>query len=222
MKKKQYAIIGLGRFGASIAKTLYELGNEVLAVDKNEKIVQEISEHVTYAVQADGTDEKNLKSLGIRNFDVAIIAMASDVQANIMTTILIKEMGIKYVVAKASNGIHAKVLEKIGVDKIVFPEVDMGVRVANNLVSSNIIDYIELSQDYRIIEILCLNQWVNKTIKELNIRLEYKVTLIAIKNQNNINISPDSDDILQPDDILMVLGKNDDLNKLKSRSFQTK
>ncbi|MEG0129568.1 potassium channel family protein, partial [Clostridium sp.] len=131
MTSKQYIIIGLGRFGASIAKTLYSLGNEVLAVDVDEEVIQDISPDVTHAVQADATDEGVLRALGLRNFDVAVITIGSDAQASIMATLLVKELGVKYVIAKAHNEVHAKVLYKIGADRVVFPERDMGVRVAH-------------------------------------------------------------------------------------------
>ena len=135
MSKKQFVVIGLGRFGSSIAKTLYSLGNEVLAIDSDEEVVQSIADSVTQAIQAEATDEATLKSLGIRNFDVAVVTVGTDVQSSIMITLLVKELGIKYVVAKAQNELHAKVLYKIGADRVVFPERDMGIRVAHNLCS---------------------------------------------------------------------------------------
>ena len=158
---RQYVIIGCGRFGSSVAKTLYKMGHDVLAIDSNEEIVQYISEEVTHAIQADATDERVLKSLGIRNFDVAIITIGSNIQSSIMATLIVKELGVKYVVAKAHNEIHAKLLLKIGADRVVFPERDMGMRVAHNLVSSNILDYIELSPEYSIMEITPPNEWGN-------------------------------------------------------------
>ncbi|MGB5824525.1 MAG: TrkA family potassium uptake protein, partial [Proteocatella sp.] len=143
-----YVIIGCGRFGSSVAKTLYSLGHEVLAIDSNMDIIQSISDNVTQAVQADGTEEVTLKSLGIRNYDVAIISVASDIQASIMATIIVKELGISYVVCKAKDELQAKVLYKIGADRVVFPERDMGVRLAHNLVSKNILEFIELDPKY--------------------------------------------------------------------------
>ncbi|MEL5900799.1 TrkA family potassium uptake protein, partial [Clostridium sporogenes] len=140
MGRKQFVVIGLGRFGTSVAKTLYTLGNDVLAIDSSEDIVQSIADSVTHSVQIDATDENSLRSLGIRNFDVAVITIGSDIQASTMATLLVKEMGVKYIIAKANTEIHAKVLYKIGADRVVFPERDMGVRVAHNLVSTNILD----------------------------------------------------------------------------------
>lgn len=149
MKKKQYLVIGLGRFGKSMAKTLYELGNDVLAVDSREDNVQNISHYSTEAVQTDATEEENLKAIGAGNFDVAVIGIGNDIQSSVIVTLLLKEMGLKYVIAKANTELHARILYKIGADKVVFPEKDTAIRVAHNLVSSSILDFIELSSEYR-------------------------------------------------------------------------
>lgn len=215
--KKQFAVIGLGRFGSSIAKTLYSLGHEVLAVDENEEAVADIVEHVTHAVQADATDETSLKALGIRNFDVAIVAIGNDMQASILVTLMVKEMGIDYVVSKAQNDLHAKVLYKTGADRVVFPEREMGVKVANNLVSSNILDYIELSEDYSIVEIQPISEWMGKNLKEINMRAKYGVNVMAIKQHGDINISPTAADTIKQGDILIVVGQNDDIASLGER-----
>ncbi len=215
---QQFAVIGCGRFGASVATTLYELGYDVLAIDENEDVIQEIADSVTHAVQADATDEVSIKSLGIRNFDVVIIAIGSDIQSSIMATILVKELGVKYVVAKAQNELHAKVLYKIGADRIVFPERDMGVRVAHNLVFPNILDCIELAPDYSIIEVSALKEWEDKSLRELNIRSKYGVNVMAIKYEGNINISPKADDVIKKGDILVVIGHNDELQEIEKKA----
>lgn len=212
---KQFIVIGCGRFGSSVAKTLYKMGNDVLAVDGDEHIVQLISDEVTHAVQADATDENALRALGIRNFDVAVITIGSDIQSSIMATLIVKELGVKYVVAKAQNELHAKVLYKIGADRVVFPERDMGMRVAHNLVSSNILDYIELAPDYSIMEISALEEWVGKSLVEINIRSKYGINIMAIKHGNNINVSPSAKDIIHAGDVLVVVGNNNDLKKLE-------
>lgn len=214
---KQFVVIGCGRFGTSVAKTLYNQGHDVLAIDSDEEIVQEISDSVTYAAQADVEDEGALKSLGIRNFDVAVISIGSNIQASIMATLIVKEMGVKTVIAKAQNNVHAKVLYKIGADKVVFPERDMGVRVAHNLVSANILDYIELSPDYSIVEIAAIDEWENKTLKELRLPTKYGINIMAIKQTDSMNVSPKADDIIKSGDILIVLGSNQDLNKLEKK-----
>ncbi|PLX34843.1 MAG: potassium transporter Trk [Clostridiales bacterium] len=215
--KKQFVVIGLGRFGTSIAKTLYSLGHEVLAVDESEETVADIVEHVTHAVQADATDETSLKALGIRNFDVAIVAIGNDMQASILVTLMVKEMGIDYVVSKAQNDLHAKVLYKTGADRVVFPEREMGVKVANNLVSSNILDYIELSEDYSIVEIQAPSEWAGKNLAEINIRAKYGVNVMAIKRNAEINISPTAVDTIEEGDTLIVVGENEDLGSLGER-----
>lgn len=212
---KQYVVIGCGRFGSSVARTLYNMGHDVLAIDSSEEIIQYISEEVTHAIQADATDENVLKSLGIRNFDVAIITIGSNIQASIMTTLMAKELGVKYVVAKAHSEIHAKLLFKIGADRVVFPERDMGIRVAHNLVSGNILDYIELSPEYSIIEITAPSEWIGKTLLDLNVRSKYGINVMAIKHDSQINISPTATDCIKDGDILVVIGRNKDLEKLE-------
>ena len=162
---KQFVVIGLGRFGESVAKTLYSLGHEVLAIDMDEDSVQEIADNVTHAVQMDATDESALKTLGLRNFDVAVVTIGSNIQASVMITLLVKELGVKYIIAKGQSDLHAKVLYKIGADRVVLPEKDMGVRVAHNLVSASILDFIELSPDYSIMELRVLNEWDGKSLK---------------------------------------------------------
>lgn len=215
MAGKQYVVIGLGRFGSSVARTLHSLGNEVLAIDSDDEAIQKISESVTQAVQADATDEGTLKSLGIRNFDIAVISIGSDIQASIMATLIVKEMGVKYVIAKAQNEIHAKVLYKIGADKVVFPERDMGTRVAHNLCSANILDYIELSPDYSIMEITALDEWTDKSLRQLAMRSKYGVNVMAIKKGNDINISPSADDVIEKGDILVVIGGIEELGAIE-------
>ncbi|MDF2882053.1 MAG: trkA [Clostridiaceae bacterium] len=216
MSKKQFVVIGLGRFGSSLAKTLYALENDVLAVDIDEDTVQNISESVTHSVQADGTDENSLRALGISNFDVAVITIGEDIQASIMTTLLVKEIGVKHIITKANNELQAKVLYKIGADRVVLPERDMGVRVAHNLVSSSILDYIELSPDYSIAEIVAPEDWYNRSLKELSMRSNYGVNVVAIKHYGDINVSPNADDVVEPGDIIIAIGGTDELSKIEN------
>ncbi|SCG82640.1 Ktr system potassium uptake protein C K(+)-uptake protein ktrC [Proteiniborus sp. DW1] len=215
---KQFVVIGCGRFGTSVAKTLYNQGHDVLAIDKDEEIVQEISDSVTYAAQADVEDEYALKALGIRNFDVAVVSIGSDIQASIMATLIVKELGVKTVVAKAQNDVHAKVLYKIGADKVVFPERDMGVRLAHNLVSSSVIDYIEFDPDYSIVEITATKEWEYKTLNELKLPSKYGINVIAIKKKVGLNISPNADEAIMPGDVLIVIGSNTNLANLEKKS----
>ena len=212
---KQFVVIGCGRFGSSIAKTLYNLGHEVLAIDADEEKVQDIAEEVTHAVQADVTDENVLTGLGIRNFDVVIVSIGSKYEASIMATLIAKELGVKRVIAKAHDALHGKVLSKIGADRIIYPERDMGVRVAHNLVSSNILDFIELSSDYSILEITALDQWADKTLKELALPTKYGINVMAIKRGKRINVSPYADDVIDKGDILVVIGSTEDITKIE-------
>lgn len=215
MSKKQFLVVGLGRFGTSIAETIYELGHDVLAIDKSEEKIQEISDSVTHAVQMDSTDENILKTLGVTNFDVAVVTIGSSLQDSVMSTLILKELGIKYIIAKANNELHAKVLKKIGADKVILPERDMGLRVAHNLVSSNILDYIELSEEYSILEIEAIQDWFNKSLKDIQIRGKHGINVVAIKRGEKINISPSAEDIIKENDVLVALGSARDLNKFE-------
>lgn len=216
MAGKQYVVIGLGKFGTSVAKTLYDTGNDVLAIDRNEELVQEIADNVTHAIQLDATDENALKTIGITNFDVAIITIGSDIQSSVMATLLVKEVGVKYIVAKAHSDLHAKVLQKIGADRVIQPEKDMGARVAHNLVAINILDYIELSPDYSVIEIESPKVWHGKTLRELNVRAKYGINIMAVKGANDINITPNAEDVISEDDIILAIGSTHDLAKLET------
>lgn len=215
---RQFAVIGCGRFGTSLAQTLYSLGYDVMAIDKSDEIIQEISSTVTYAVQADALDENTLKTLGISNFDVAVVTIGSDMQASIMATLIAKELGVNLVISKAQNELHAKVLQKIGADKVVFPERDMGARIAHNLVSSNILDYIEFAPDYSIVEVVVPEEWRHKSLRELKLPATYGINVIAIKQGEDLNISPHAEDAIDPDDILIVIGNNKDLQKLEKKN----
>lgn len=217
MGKKQFVVVGIGRFGRALAETVYNLGHDVLAIDTNEEKVQEIADNVTHAVQMDATDENALKALGIRNFDVAVVTIGSNIQASVMATLLLKELGIHYIIAKGNSELHAKVLSKIGADKVILPEQDMGRRVAHNLISSSILDYIELSSEYSIMEIEALNEWCNKSLKDLGLRKKYGINVVAIKDKKNVNVSPAADDTIKEKDIIVALGSVNDLNKLEKR-----
>ncbi|HLR33943.1 MAG TPA: TrkA family potassium uptake protein [Tissierellales bacterium] len=208
-------IIGCGRFGLNVAKTLYGLGNEVMVVDINEEKIKEIANNVTHAVQADVMDEFILNKLGISDFDVAIISIGSNLEASIMATLMAKELGVKKVIAKARSEAHGKILSKIGADKIIFPERDMGIRLAHNLVSANILDFIELSPEYSIVEIVAMKGWKNKKLKELHLPTEYGINVMAIKRGKNINVSPYADDIIEEGDILVVIGNTKDIRRVE-------
>ena len=215
---KQFAVIGCGRFGSSVAKTLYNEGHDVLVIDKDPVIVQEIADQVTYAVQVDTIDESALKSLGLTNYDVVIVSIGADIQASILTTLICKEIGVKKIIAKAQTEIHGRLLNKVGADSVVFPERDMGVRVAHNLVSPSILDYIELSPDYSIVEISVLDEWEGKSLLDLRLPSKYGVNILAIKHENDINISPNANYKIVLGDVLVVIGNNKDLSKFEERA----
>lgn len=221
MKKKQYAVIGLGRFGTSLARTLWKLGQEVLAIDMDEERLRYISEEVTHTLLADTTDINVLKNIGIANFDVVVVAIgAMNVQASVFTTMLLKELGVKYVVVKALNRIEGRVLERVGADLVVFPEREMGKRIAHDLVASktcnNIVDYIELPQGFKIIETLAIKDMIGKKLKELNIRSNYNVNVILIKRASGeVLFSPGPDDAVIVDDLLVVAGEQDAVKRFE-------
>jgi trk system potassium uptake protein TrkA len=213
--KKQYLIFGVGRFGSALARTLCELGHEVLAVDSDESRVAAIASDVTNAMQVQAMDEEGMRSLGIRNFDAVIVAIGDNLQHSIMTCIMCKEMGAKYLVGKATDAMHARVLMKLGVDRVVFPERDMGVRVAHSLTSPHLLDLINLDDDYALINLTCPQSWVGKSMRELDIRRRYRVLVLAIYHgpQMSMDITPDTK--LKPDDKLLILGKRRDVEEVE-------
>lgn len=213
--KNQYAVIGLGRFGASISKELIKLGYEVLGIDKNEEIVDELSSELTHTVVADATDEEVLKSLGMRNFDCAVVAIGDDIQSSILTAIVLKDLGVKKVVAKALSDLHGKVLNKIGVDRIIYPERDMGIRVAHQLVSPNLLDYIEISKDYTIAELSVSKRISGLTIKELDPRAKYGCSVVAINKTTGVIIAPTATDTVNEHDIMVIIGTNDHIEEFE-------
>ncbi|MGB9793051.1 MAG: potassium channel family protein, partial [Thermacetogeniaceae bacterium] len=199
--KKQFAVIGVGRFGGSVARTLHKMGYEVLAIDKDEQEIEAIMNEVTHAVQLDALDIDALKKLGIRNFDVVIVGIGNDLEASILVTLELKELGVKYVVAKAANDLHGKVLERVGADKVVYPERDMGVRVAHYLVSSNVIDHIQLSSEYSIVEIQAPRKLVGLSLGEADLRANYGIAVLAIKREKEIVVSPTASDVIKEGDV---------------------
>ncbi len=211
---KQFAVIGLGRFGSSVATTLARMGYDVLAVDTNEQKVEQIVNQVTHAVQADALDDDSLKALGMRNFDVVIVAIGHDMQASILTTVMLKEMGVKTVVSKANTELHGRVLARVGADKVVFPERDMGVRVARSLVSKNLLDHIDLSPVFSIMELVAPADFVGKSLLESGVRGKYGVTILAIRRGHDVLISPGAREVIREGDVLVAIGRNDRLQQL--------
>jgi trk system potassium uptake protein TrkA len=215
MKDNQFAVIGLGRFGSSLAKELVELGCEVLGIDKKEKVIDEMSEFLTHAIIADTIDEEALRSIDIRNFDCVVVAIGNDIQASILTTILLKELGVKKVVAKALSVLHGKVLSKIGIDRVIFPERDMGVRVANQLVSPNLLDYIELSDEYTIAELSATRKIAGLSLKELDTRARYGCSIVAINKKKDVIIAPTAEDVVEEGNVMVVIGTNEQIENFE-------
>lgn len=207
---KSYVVIGLGRFGTAVATELCKLGNEVLAIDPDQGKVQAVADEVTHAVVADARDPAVLRSLGVRNFDCAVVSVGNDVGSSALITLSLKEMGVPKVICKAQSHDHRKVLEKIGADQVVFPEHETGVKLAQNLTHSNVLNFIELSEDYGIVEAKAPASWIGKTIKEMDVRNRFKVNIIAIRTgeTDNINIAPGADYILKESDVLILLGQD--------------
>lgn len=217
MAKKEFVVFGLGRFGRSVATTLIESGCNVLVVDNDPDKVQDMADIATYAVRGDVMDSEMLQGLGLSNFDGAIVAIGGNLEASVMVTILAKEIGVPFVMAKAQNDLHAKVLKKVGVDQVVFPEKDTGIRLAHNLVMGNFFNAIELSSKFSIMEIDVPKEWDNHSLKELNIRAKHNINVIGIRKAEELDINPSPDEKISKDDILIVIGDNSSLNKLKGK-----
>ncbi len=213
---KQFAVIGLGRFGSSVAKTLTQMGYEVLGIDIDEDVVNNMADALTSAVKADILDEQALKALGIRNFDAVIVAIGKEMQASILVTVILKEMGVQEVVAKARTELHGRVLERVGADKVVFPERDMGEKVAKALVSKNIMDQIALSPEYSLVEMAAPTVFINKTLEKSGARQKYGVSILAIRRGAEVIISPQAGDVVRGGDILVVIGKDAQLRKFEA------
>ncbi|MDF0725361.1 TrkA family potassium uptake protein [Cytobacillus sp. S13-E01] len=215
MKKKEFAVIGLGRFGGSICRALSEEGMEVMAIDVVEEKVNEFASIASHAVVGDTTDESVLKSLGIRNFDHVIVAIGDNIQASILTTLILKELGVKHITVKAQNDYHEKVLNKIGADQIVHPERDMGKRIAHNIISNNVLDYLELSDEHSIVEIVASQRLDGYSLIDLDIRAKYGINIVAFKRGKDIIVSPQATEIIKKGDILIVIGADTDIDRFE-------
>ena len=205
---KSYIVIGLGRFGQTLARQLCSLGAEVLAMDIRSDLVQQVADEVTHAVVGDSQDKDVLRALGVKDFDCAIVAIGSDLASSVLTVMNLKELEIPYIICKAHDETHRRVLEKLGVDRVIIPEQENAVRLARSLNSHNVLDYIELSEEYGILEIPAPRGWQGKTLKELNIRAKLGVNIIAVESGGITNVSPAADYKILPGDVLVVLGDN--------------
>ena len=220
MKEQQFVVIGLGRFGSSLALELMEMGYEVLGIDHHEERVDEMSEKLTHAVMADATDEEIMRSLGVRNFDCGIVAIGDNMERSILAAILLKELGVKQVVAKAITVLHGRALSKLGVDRVIFPEKDMGVRVAHQLVTPHLLDYIELSKDYKIVELTVPSCMDGKSLSELNTRAKYGCSIIALNRDSGIIVAPTAHDHLNKGDIVVVIGSNESIDRFENGAMK--
>ena len=214
MKKKEYGVLGLGKFGMAVAMTLAESGNSVIAVDMDADRVDEAAQFVTCAMVADVTDPDVLENLGISNLDCVIVGVSTNMQASIMATILTKEKGVGFIVAKAENEIHKHILEKIGADKIVFPEAEMGTRLARNLMGGEFVDLVELSKEFSMVEMPVPEMWIGKSLRELDVRGSYGLNIIGVKRGDNLKVNLDPEKPMGKEDILVIVGKNSDFAKI--------
>lgn len=214
MKNKEYVVFGLGRFGSSVARQLEMNGCKVLAVDSDEERVKEAAEDVTVAMKADISDINALDELGIRNFDGAIIAIGGNLEASVLATIWAKEHGVKLIIAKASSELQGRILKKVGADRIVFPEREMGIHLANSLIMNSLFDTIELTSEYSIADISVQDSWIGKSLKELKLRDRFHVDVIAVKRNGRMLVTPSADEKFVSGDVCVILGKNTTLKRL--------
>ena len=212
---KTYAVFGLGRYGYSVAKELVNCGADVIAIDSGEQIVNTLANELPFCKCADTTDIEVLKRLGVSTVDTVIVAMAGSIEASVMTVMLCKELGVPTVIAKCSSEMHYKILTKVGADKVVFPEKESGVRLAKNLLSSGFVDMIELNTEISMIELAVKKDWIGKNLLELNLRKKYSLNVVAIKENNNIDINVDPTLPLHREMKLIVVGNKNKLSKLK-------
>ena len=213
---KTFVVIGLGRFGTAVATELCELGHEVLAIDASEESVQQVADRVTHAVTGDARDPAVLRALGVRNYDCAIVAVGDDVGNSALITLNLKDIGVKRVICKAQSHVHRKVLEKIGADRVVFPEHEMGVKLAQGLSSSNVLNFIELSDDFGIVELEIPKSWQHRSSRDLDIRAKHHVNIIAVRKGSTgmLDVAPGGDYLLEAKDAVVTLGRNEDINRL--------
>ena len=213
---KTYLVIGLGRFGTAVARKLQELGNEVMVMDEREEQVQKLADHVTHAVVGDARDEEVLASLGVRNFDCAIVAIGQDLAASVLITLNLKSLGVPQVICKAQDELQKRALEKLGADRVLIPEREMGLKLAQNLTSTSVLDYVELSKDSGLAEIRTPRSWVGKTLLEIDVRKKFGVTVAAMrKADGDLTVFVDANYRLEADDELVGVGSNDDRDRVQ-------
>ncbi len=213
---RSFLVIGMGRFGTAVAQELTELGQEVLAIDENAEDVQRVADDVTQVLQADAQDEAVLKAVGVRNFDCCVVAVGTDMEASILITVMLKELGAKYIVAKARSAVHAKVLERVGADRVVLPESEMGRKLAQRLAHTNVVDFLGVSDAYSIMEIHAPKSWVGRSLVQLAVRQKHKVNVLAVRHgeQGELDATPKPDTAIEPNDLLLIMGENKFVDKV--------
>ena len=220
MTRRSFAVIGLGRFGSAMARTLVELGQDVIGIDSDDDRVRRLADVVAQAAQLDATDLRALKEVGVQDVDVAVISIGENIEASLLVVMQVMELGVREIIAKAVTELHGRILQKLGVKRVIYPERDMAMRVAHSLVVPNSLDYIELSRDFSIVEIPAPKEFVGKSLKQLELRPRYGLTLIAVKRRPGTsdgevtNISPSADEVIEANDVLSLLGANERLAQL--------
>ena len=212
---KSYIVIGLGRFGAEIAIKLYDCGEEVLAIDTSETLIDKIADRVTRAVAADARDVDTLRKLGVGNFDRAVVAVGSDLAASALITMNLKTLGVPYIICKAHDDTYREILEKLGADRVIIPEWEMADKLTLGLTSTGVLEYIELSDQYGIVEMTPPESWVGKSIRNLALRTKYGINILAMRRQDQLNILPNIDEPIDAQDTIVLLGSYDVINQLK-------
>lgn len=212
---KSYVVVGLGRFGSGVARELSRLGCEVLAMDVSNDLVSQVANEVTHAVVGDGQDKEVLRALGAGEFDCAIVAIGGDLSASVLATMNLKELGVPKIVCKAHDETHRRVLEKLGADQVVIPEQEQASRLARSLSTPNVLDYIELSDEYGIIEVPAPAGWDGKSLRELNVRAKLGVNILAVRRNECFTVSPAADFAMAKGDVVVVLGDSKALKKVQ-------
>ncbi|WP_211655451.1 potassium channel family protein [Planococcus alpniumensis] len=217
--KKQFIVIGLGRFGSSICKELFKLGHDVMAIDSSPERVDLMRNFSSHAAVANATDEASLRELGVRNFEHAVVAIGENMQTSVLCTLMLKEIGVPLVWVKAKDLQHQMILEKVGADRVIQPEKEMGIRIAHHMDSEKVVDYIDLSEDYSIVELVASEKLMDQSLLELDIRARYQCTILAIKRGDEVNVAPMPDDLIKLNDILVVMGHREDLKRFEEKGI---
>ena len=211
---QNFIVIGLGRFGTAVARELYSVGKDVLAMDVKSENVQNIADYVTHAVTGDGRDPAVLQAIGIQDYDCAVVTVGDDVGSSALITMRLKEAGVPKIICKAQSHVHQRLLEKLGANRVVFPEHEMGIKTAQGLARSNILNFIELSPEYAIVEVDLPEGWAKQTIRDVDVRAKFKVNIIAVRRGGKMNVAPGADWVLSSEDKLVVLGRDEDISAL--------